>query len=134
MKKDNKKEFLIKERQEAVKKIRQSLEDLNIGDEIRAVLEASDFSHQDIADIIDCERSNITHLCNRENSMDIVQLVLLSVALKHNFLDKVFNLLKPEQESIMPERCTIEITPSSVKMICQTIPISVKKFILQEES
>jgi hypothetical protein len=133
MKQDNKKDQLKKERQEAVKEIHQHLKTLNLGDDIHIVLEASDFSHQDIADIIGCERSNITHLCTRENSMDIVQLVLLSVALEHNFLDKVFDLLKPGQESILPERFTIDISPSSVRIINQTEPMSVKKFRLQEE-
>ena len=133
MKKENKKEVLIKERQEAVQKIRQCLERLNIGNDIRAVIDTSSFSHQDIADIIDCERSNITHICNREHSMDVVQLVILSVALEHNFLDKISDLLKPKQESILPERYTIDISPLSVRIIHQTEPVSVKKFLLQDE-
>jgi hypothetical protein len=131
--KNNNKNHLIKERKEAVQRIRQCLDTLNIGNDIRVVIDASDFSHQNIADIIDCERSNITHLCNRENNMDIVLLVILSVALEYNFLDKVFDLLKPKQERILPERYTIDISPSSVRIINQIEPVSVKKFCLQEE-
>ncbi|MCL2040671.1 MAG: hypothetical protein FWG84_01355 [Bacteroidales bacterium] len=116
MKKENNKGLLVKERQEAVKEMRHSLDKLNIGEDIRMVLEAGSFSKQDLAHIIDCDRSNITDICTRENNMNLVQLILISVALEHNFLDKIFALLNPEQESILPERYTFDVTSSSVRI------------------
>ena len=133
MKKDNNKNLLVKERQKAVKEIFLRLETLDIGNEIRLALETSGFSKQDLADIIGCDRSNITDICKRKNHMNLVQLVLISVVLEQNFLDKVFDLLEPEQESILSERYTIDISPSLVRIINQTEQSSVKTFRLQNE-
>ena len=101
MKNGNNKTRLIKERQEAVKKIQQRLETLDIGNEIRSVLNNHGISEQYLADIIYCERSNVSKICKRKNNMDLVQLILISVALQYNFLDKISDLLKTEQKEFL---------------------------------
>ena len=135
MKKDGKKDLLIKERQEAVKEMRKRLEAFDTGSDIRLVLDASIFSQQDLADIIDCDRSNISDICNRrKNNINLEQLILISVALgEHNFLDKIFDLLNPQKESILPERYTIDVNPSSVRIIHHAEQVSAKIFRLQKE-
>jgi len=135
MKKESKKDIFVKERQEAVKEMRHRLDRLDIGNDIRMVLESGGFSNQDLADIIDCDRSNITDICKRKNNMNLVQLILISAALEHNFLDQVFDLLTPEQESILPERYTIDVVSSAVVRITHhhANRESVKVFRLQQE-
>ena len=67
--------------------------------------------------------------------MNLVQLILISVALDHNFLDKAFDLLSPEQESILPERYTIDVVSSALVRITHhhADQESVKVFRLQQE-
>ena len=113
--------------------MRQRLEAFDTGNDIRMVLDASVFSKQDLANIIDCDRSNITDICDRVNNMNLVQIILISVALNHNFLEKIFDLLKPQQENILPEQYTIEVTSSSVRITHQADQVSVKKFYLTKE-
>ena len=135
MKNDYKKDILMRKRQEAVSEMRHRLDSLDIGDDICMILESSSFSKQDLADIIDCDRSNITDICKRKNNMNLVQLILISVALDHNFLDKAFDLLSPEQESILPERYTIDVVSSALVRITHhhADQESVKVFRLQQE-
>ena len=73
---------LIKERREAVSRMQQYLETIDIGNEIRMVLDNAGLSDQFLADIIRCDRTNIVQICNRKNKMEITQLLLISVALQ----------------------------------------------------
>jgi len=124
---------LINERKEAIKKIQQCLETLDIGNEIRTVLHNSGFSEQYLADSIRCDRSNISKIFKRKNNMNVPQLILISVALQHNFFDKICDLLKTEPEDILSDICTIDITPNSVQIIRRKKEGSIIIFRRQEE-
>ncbi|MCL2510536.1 MAG: hypothetical protein FWF09_00635 [Bacteroidales bacterium] len=120
MKKDNKKNLLIKERQEAVKEILRRLETLDIGNEIRLALKIKDFSGQDLADIINCERSNIAKICKRKNNMNLVQLILMSVALEHDFFDKIHDLLTTDQKNILSHQYHANNTSTTEQVFDET--------------
>ena len=99
MKHSEKRAFLLKVRQQSVKDIVKCLENLDIGNDIRLRLRVCDFLEQDLADIINCDRSNISKIFKRKNNFNLIQLVQISVALEHNFFIRVFDLLKNIDQS-----------------------------------
>ena len=99
MKHSEERAFLLKMRQQSVKKMVQCLENLDIGNDIRLRLRVCDFLEQDLADMINCDRSNISKIIRRKNHFSLIQLVQISVALEHNFFNKVFELLKNIDQS-----------------------------------
>jgi len=115
--KNSQKSQLINERKETIKKIQQCLETLDIGNEIRTVLHNSGFSEQYLADFIRCDRSNISKIFKRKNNLNVPQLILISVALQHNFFNIISDLLQTEPEELLSDICTIDITPNSVQII-----------------
>jgi transcriptional regulator with XRE-family HTH domain len=123
-----------KEKTEKIlRNIRQSLENLDIGNEIRLIMEANKFSHHYLANIINCHRSNIAKILKRKNNLDLEQLILISAALNHNFLDTICNLLRTDQENILLDRCFIDITPSTVQIIRQNNQSPIITFRREEE-
>jgi len=128
MKNNNKEQQIINERKEAIKKICKYLETIDTGNDIRSVMEDNQLSHQFLAELIRCDRSNIAHIFKRKNSIDVVQLILISVALEYNFFEKICCILKMEKEEKIPDIASIEFTTKMVKIIPSTNPESVMVF------
>jgi hypothetical protein len=95
-------------------------------------MEANEFSHQYLADIINCKRSNIAKICKRKNNINLVQLVLISVALEHNFLEEVCDLLTPGGNKRPPTKFAGDHISTTVKTVCQTHQTPIIQFHQQE--
>lgn len=118
----------IREKREAIKKILQQLETIDIGNEIKLLLEENNLSCNYLADLIHCERSNISKICKRKNNINLLQLVLISVALDYNLLEKINHLLKKEPEKTLPDQCLIEILPNKIRIIRHNNPNPIVEF------
>ena len=112
--------LLIHEKREAIKKIRKQLETLDIGNEIHVIMETTGFTHQNLADIINCDRSNIAKICKRKNNINLVQLILISTALEYNFFEKICDLLEVGQNNNLPIKHVADNISITERRICQT--------------
>ena len=75
-------------------------QDIHIGRLIKSVFDASGLSVAEFARRINCGRSNIYFIFER-SSIDVKQLIDISNALNHNFLNDIATLcgIKPDSDS-----------------------------------